>query len=178
MITLDVRDGFGKHEIDIIAEHGVEALTRIGMRDDIVGFLVPFAMAWSKTSFAVTLLNIDKGRIRLVIWAIIISTNLLLVMAAFSFLFQCSPVEKLWNPRVPGTCWPDMNRVLSMLASAYSGFMDFVLALLPVRRLSSTTLTLLGLHRLYRSRKTFNYRELLTDSSKLVDIHLEAESQA
>ncbi|KAI1442826.1 hypothetical protein F5Y02DRAFT_429439 [Annulohypoxylon stygium] len=131
LITLDVRDGFGKHEIDIIAEHGVEALTRIGMRDDIVGFLVPFAIAWSKTSFAVTLLNIDKGRIRIVIWAIIVSTNLLLVMAAFSFLFQCSPVEKLWNPTVPGTCWPDMNRVLSMLASAYSGFMDFVLALLP-----------------------------------------------
>ncbi|XXG96026.1 hypothetical protein Hte_002303 [Hypoxylon texense] len=52
-------------------------------------------------------------------------------MAAFSFLFQCSPVEKLWNPMVPGTCWPNLNSVVGMLASAYSGFMDFVLALLP-----------------------------------------------
>ncbi|KAI1764990.1 hypothetical protein GGR53DRAFT_491734 [Hypoxylon sp. FL1150] len=131
LVTLDVRDGFGKHTIDVIAESGIEALGRIGLRDHIVGFLTPFAIAWSKTSFAVTLLYIDKGKIKIVIWAIIVSTNLLLTMAAFSFLFQCTPVEKLWNTMVPGTCWPNMNIVVGMLASAYSGFMDFVLALLP-----------------------------------------------
>ncbi|KAI6088559.1 hypothetical protein F4821DRAFT_268795 [Hypoxylon rubiginosum] len=131
LVTLDVRDGFGKHTVDVIDEHGVEALVRIGLRDHIVGFLYLFAIAWSKTSFAVTLLHIVKGKLRAVIWAIIVSTNVLLMMAAFSFIFQCRPIEKLWDPMVPGTCWPDMNSVVSMLASAYSGFMDFVLALLP-----------------------------------------------
>ncbi|KAI1406401.1 hypothetical protein F4819DRAFT_156938 [Hypoxylon fuscum] len=131
IVTVDVHAGFGKHTADVIREHGVEALVRIGERDHIVGFLTPFAIAWSKTSFAVTLLHITKGKTKIVIWAVIVSTNLLLIMAAFSFFFQCTPVEKLWNPMVPGTCWPNLNSVLSMLVSAYSGFMDFVLALLP-----------------------------------------------
>ncbi|KAI1781511.1 hypothetical protein F4818DRAFT_399198 [Hypoxylon cercidicola] len=131
LVTLDVKDGFGKHTVDVIAENGVESLARIGLRDHIVGFLTPFAIAWSKTSFAVTLLHIVNGKTRIVIWTIIVSTNLLLTMAALSFLFQCSPVEKLWNTMVPGTCWPNLNGVVGMLASAYSGFIDFVLALLP-----------------------------------------------
>lgn len=132
LVTLDGKDGFGKHTIDVIAENGIESLARISLRDHIVGFLTPFAIAWSKTSFAVTLLHITQGKTKLVVWAIIISTNLLLIMAAFSFIFQCTPVEKLWSPTVPGTCWPGLNSVVGMLASAYSGFMDFVLALLPV----------------------------------------------
>ncbi|KAI2635645.1 hypothetical protein GGS26DRAFT_550039 [Hypomontagnella submonticulosa] len=131
LVTLDGKDGFGKHTIDVIAENGIESLARISLRDHIVGFLTPFAIAWSKTSFAVTLLHITQGKTKLVVWAIIISTNLLLIMAAFSFIFQCTPVEKLWSPTVPGTCWPGLNSVVGMLASAYSGFMDFVLALLP-----------------------------------------------
>ena len=123
LVTLDVRDGFGKPTVYVIAESGIAGVSRISLRDHIVGFLTPFAIAWSKTSFGVTLLHIIKGKLKIVVWAIIISTNLLFTIAAFTFLFQCKPVEKLWNPMVPGTCWPNVNSVLGLLASAYSGFM-------------------------------------------------------
>ncbi|KAI1376590.1 hypothetical protein F4677DRAFT_459725 [Hypoxylon crocopeplum] len=116
LVTIDVRDGFGKHTVD---------------RDYIVGFMAPLAIAWSKSSFALSLLRITEGTSKvIVIRAIIVSTNLLLIMAAFSFFFQCTPVEKLWNPMIPGTCLPSINTVVGVLASAYSGFMHFVLALL------------------------------------------------
>jgi hypothetical protein len=67
---------------------------------------------------------------------------------------QCNPVEKNWNPEVPGTCWNPkiylhmgyfsgcMHSVQAGCAYtntivAYSGTLDFIYALYPVFQVST-----------------------------------------
>lgn len=64
------------------------------------------AAAWSKTSFAITLLRISKGWVKWVIWFIIISVNIVLGVSGLILWIQCWPLPKLWLPDVEGTCWP------------------------------------------------------------------------
>jgi hypothetical protein len=62
--------------------------------------------AWSKTSFAVTMLRISRDRwSKIVIWFAIVSVNLFLGLSALLFWIQCQPVQKSWNPLIEGTCW-------------------------------------------------------------------------
>lgn len=111
------------------------------------------AAAWSKTSFAITLLRISQGWVWALVWCIIVSMNVLLGLSALFNWIQCSPVEKSWNPTVQGTCYP-MGRIVDYLMvstgktftpfvshsnmftsnaaiKGYSAAMDIILALLP-----------------------------------------------
>lgn len=71
--------------------------------------------AWSKTSFAITLLMISdgiRGKTRMFIWFAAVSMNLLLGIAAMLFWIGCTPLEKAWHPFMPGTCW-DPNVIIT-----------------------------------------------------------------
>lgn len=47
---------------------------------------------------------------------------------------QCTPIERLWNHSIPGTCWPRGVKVgYDIFSGAYSGSMDITLAMLPWR---------------------------------------------
>ncbi|KAI1106219.1 hypothetical protein F4804DRAFT_348976 [Jackrogersella minutella] len=131
LVTLNVAVGFGKHTDNVIREYGPETLVLITLRETIVGFLMTLAIAWSKTSFAVTLLRIMQGKMKVLLWLIIITMNIFMTVGALSLFLQCSPVAKSWNEDIPGTCWHDFNMIAGMFSSAYSALMDFVLALLP-----------------------------------------------
>ncbi|KAH8890035.1 hypothetical protein GQ53DRAFT_651221 [Thozetella sp. PMI_491] len=96
------------------------------------GFMLLLAAIWSKTSFGVTLLRISDGWVKRLVWFCIITMNLVMGASAMFQWIQCWPTEKLWKPQIDGTCWP--SRILityNTFASAYSGSMDIVLALLP-----------------------------------------------
>ncbi|KAI6081565.1 hypothetical protein F4821DRAFT_273075 [Hypoxylon rubiginosum] len=131
LVSINVAAGFGKYTADVIAEHGSENIVPITLRETIVGFLMTLAIAWSKTSFAVTLLRVTPGRMKAVLWTIIVTMNVFMTVGALSIFLQCSPVSKSWDEHLPGMCWPTFNLVASMFSSAYSALMDFVLALLP-----------------------------------------------
>lgn len=54
------------------------------------------------------------------------------IMAAIAFL-QCSPVERLWNGGIEGSCWhPSVLNNYSYFVSAYTTLTDLVLAIVPI----------------------------------------------
>jgi hypothetical protein len=69
------------------------------------GFCSIISLAWSKTSFSITLLRITgPGWMRWVVWFTIITVNLVLgVHAAFQWL-RCWPIAKAWYWNLDGTC--------------------------------------------------------------------------
>jgi hypothetical protein len=69
------------------------------------GFCSIISLAWSKTSFSLTLLRITSpGWMKWVVWFTIISVNLVLgVNAAFQWL-RCWPIAKAWDWNLDGSC--------------------------------------------------------------------------
>ena len=72
----------------------------------IAGFATILGTIWSKTSFSITLLRITTGRLRWLVWFIIISVNLVLGVSATIHWTQCWPLKKLFNYNMEGTCLP------------------------------------------------------------------------
>lgn len=79
---------------------------RIGKLNAISGVFAIGAAMLSKTSFALTLLRVLFGRLRPLLWFIVVSMNVALFLSVLFVLIQCKPVEKGWNPTIPGSCWP------------------------------------------------------------------------
>ncbi|KAH9907833.1 hypothetical protein F4778DRAFT_797913 [Xylariomycetidae sp. FL2044] len=158
LVGRNVADGFGMHMEDIIMTHGPEKLSTIGLRGTVIGVgtmwsslhdfpgakvamtnmyvlinqTLVLAAVWSKTSFAVTLLRITNGWLKVTIWVIIATMNVFMIFSALVNFIQCSPVEKVWKPQLPGTCWPSaVNVGIGIFAGAYSAVTDITLAMLP-----------------------------------------------
>lgn len=94
--------GYGRHVHTI----DPSVLTLIGLLGYLSGVPVVLAIVWSKTSFAITLVRLVQGRLKAFIWFIIITMNLFMIISIINIWISCSPVEKLYNPTVPGRCWP------------------------------------------------------------------------
>lgn len=104
MTTISIPLGLGKHTAVV----PVQNLGEIGLRGNINGTFSVLAAAWSKTSFALTLLRLmgDKKWARCFLWFAIVSMNLFLFNNALFQWIKCWPVSKTWNVLEPGTCWP------------------------------------------------------------------------
>jgi len=97
--------GFGGHIWDFDQRNGPQLLLYI----NIAGTLSPTAVIWSKTSFAITLLRVTDGKVKAFVWFLIVSGNIAMGLSPLFLWVQCQPVEKSWNPFVPGHCWaPDV----------------------------------------------------------------------
>jgi hypothetical protein len=144
-LSVHVHFGFGKHSWDIVDWYNWLYVA------NITGVLSITAAAWSKTSFAITLLRFSDGRTRWLVWFLIFTINLTLGLSAIFTYAQCSPVQKLWDSNVKGSCWPQhiiinynsfssgqcqpfhMKFSVGLPFTAYSGVADIALALLPWR---------------------------------------------
>ncbi|KAI0888715.1 uncharacterized protein GGS22DRAFT_196596 [Annulohypoxylon maeteangense] len=102
LVSISITDGFGKHDRDI----NPEVLSDLGLRSVVVGSLYTISSAWSKTSFAISLLRLATSRMRILIWSIIVSMNVFLHMSAVLTWASCRPIEKLWKHTPEGECWP------------------------------------------------------------------------
>jgi len=130
MLSIGVTYGIGLHFHEMEPDKMPVSI----MLGYTAGFCAIMAAAWSKTSFAVSLLRITTGRVRWFVWFIIVSVNVVLGVSGTMLLVTCWPTEKLWHPEVEGRCWSSkIGENYQMFASAYSGLMDIVLALLPWR---------------------------------------------
>lgn len=120
---------FGKHGWRINWAEGDWLLLNM----NLAGTFSIIACAWSKTSFAFTLLRIaDKRWTRHVIWIIIITLNVTLGVAVLITWVQCWPVEKTWRTSIDGTCWPKKIQIkYNLFVTSYSGVTDVVLTLMP-----------------------------------------------
>lgn len=95
----------------------------------------PLGAAWSKTSFALTLLRITREGSRLMywgIWCVIITMNLVLTFNAIIGFIWCDPPQAAWNANIKGKCWERAVVVrYTVFGAAYSAAMDFMLAMVP-----------------------------------------------
>lgn len=153
MTSTSVPFGLGHH----IADVPVQNLGQIGFLGNINGTFSIFAAAWSKTSFALTLLRVMAGDkwARYFLWFAMITMNILMLNNALFQWIRCDPISKTWNPMEPGTCWPagvqsrygivaggkagiPTKRMLWLYRirtdcskKGYSALIDFILAFLP-----------------------------------------------
>ncbi|KAI1470485.1 uncharacterized protein F4812DRAFT_456495 [Daldinia caldariorum] len=128
IVSANVAVGFGRHDKDIDPAE----LDGLGIRSVLVGSLCTLSAAWSKTSFAVSLLRIASPRLCILIWTLTVSMNIFMHSSIVLSWASCQPVAKWWDPSLKGECWPpEIVIPIGIFFSAYSGFMDFVLALLP-----------------------------------------------
>ncbi|KAJ5113681.1 hypothetical protein N7456_002215 [Penicillium angulare] len=97
--------------------------------------IIILGCVWSKTSFAFTLMRIvTRTWMKALLWFIIVTMNAIMWLTAICYLAQCNPAAALWNVKLMATakCWPtNVFETIALTAGAYSGCMDFVLALLP-----------------------------------------------
>lgn len=102
-VTLAIRLGFGKRNRDVRPEDFPAMLLALSF----TGSFMIIGAAWSKTSFAVSLLRIAAAgsRIRALIWCIIVSVNLVLGVSALFTWIRCWPLQKMWISSLEGTCW-------------------------------------------------------------------------
>lgn len=100
--------GFGKHTFAI----NPAGFTKMSLTGFVSSVFSLTAIAWSKTSFAFSLLRFMSGWQRVAIWFAIMTTNILLAMVQILFFIQCKPVKKNWMPMIPGDCWPPNVSVL------------------------------------------------------------------
>jgi len=141
--------GLGNH-IDTVSQKNLVVSLKLLY---IGNWFVIWAISLSKTSFAMTLmaLVVKKSHIWL-LWACIISLNVIMGLDAIFQFTQCTPVERTWDLQVEGTCWDTRividytifaggkdgqyvpycrQLVLTLRPAAYSAFLDFVLAGVP-----------------------------------------------
>ncbi|KAF6838244.1 hypothetical protein CPLU01_02605 [Colletotrichum plurivorum] len=139
-ISIDVYYDFGKHNWDVTPGNWSWLL----LHANLAGSFSIIAVAWSKTSFSLTLLRIATERwMKYVIWFILITINITLGTAVLITWIQCWPVEKTWRTAsTPGTCWPKRIPVTyNVFTASYSGAMDIVLAIVPWKIIWGLTMT-------------------------------------
>ncbi|TEA15689.1 hypothetical protein C8034_v002304 [Colletotrichum sidae] len=139
-VTIDVTYDFGKHNWDVTPGNWSWLL----LHANLSGSLSIVAAAWSKTSFALTLLRIATDRwMKRLVWFLVLSVNVALGLGVLFTWIQCWPVEKTWRTAsTPGSCWPKHIPVrYNTFTACYSGAMDVVLAMLPWKIIWGLTMT-------------------------------------
>ena len=91
---------YGKHGYDIRPEN----LPLMPFIAVFAGFFSVLSASWSKTSFALTLLRLSDRWMRIMIWVIIITLNLIMGTAMLTMWVKCTPFAKIWDSKVEGTC--------------------------------------------------------------------------
>jgi hypothetical protein len=113
--TAGVSHGLGHHYIALTeAQKASTAMFSIA-----AGFCSILATAWSKVAFALCLLRISTGRMRTVLWFIIISTNVVFGMNGLIQWIQCWPIAKPWHWELEGSCWS--SKVVQDINTAVAG---------------------------------------------------------
>jgi hypothetical protein len=144
LIISEVPLGFGKD----ITEVDPALIPTIALTGTIYGLFAVLSAAWSKTSFALTLIRLVDGWMNWFLWFLIVSMNIIMnLVIVFSFI-KCTPAEKVWRSTVPGSCWnphvatyynifaggqslfPHRLRHYLSTQSAFSGVVDLALCIL------------------------------------------------
>jgi hypothetical protein len=79
-------------------------------------------------SFAITLLRLTEGTMRIIIWVIIASINIFMGLSAAFLWVGCGPAERLG---IKNCISATITLEYGMFAAIFSGSMDIVLSLLP-----------------------------------------------
>jgi hypothetical protein len=102
-LTETVALGQGKHAV-FIPQQNRPYLTIFG---NITFSLQAIGAVCSKTSFAITLIRIIQGRMKILLWVIITLVNIFIGLPAILVWVRCNPPAKVWQHDLEGTCWPE-----------------------------------------------------------------------
>lgn len=103
LLTNAVSLGYGKHSWDVTWDALLELLPFTASS----GVFAICAAIWSKTSFALTLIRLTEGKLKIAIWVIIVTMNIAMGISAMLPFVDCNPVQRSWNPNITtGSCWP------------------------------------------------------------------------
>lgn len=112
--------GLGRHFADVFANNPTD-LFQIARLIGLTSLMSILAAVWSKTSFAVTLLRFVDGWKRPFLWFTIGSMNALMLTSAILLFASCAPVQKTWDPTIPGSCLSlKVDIVIGIVASGES----------------------------------------------------------
>ncbi|KAL2138155.1 hypothetical protein VTI28DRAFT_7379 [Corynascus sepedonium] len=127
--TVCVSLDYGKHGYDMDPAN----LPKMPFVAVFAGFFSVLAAAWSKTSFALTLLRLSQGwMMKAVIWFIILTMNAIMGTAMLFMWIKCRPFAKVWDETLDGWCIdPAKIVILYQWSAGWSGCADVILALLP-----------------------------------------------
>ena len=113
--TYIVTLGFGQHVWTISDEN----LKIINLNTILVATFGIMATTTSKTSFAITLYRISTSAwMRYFLIFVIISVNVSMNLVWIFGLAKCTPLERVWDKSVPGTCWDPKKLVKFQLFAA------------------------------------------------------------
>ncbi|KXX74856.1 hypothetical protein MMYC01_206697 [Madurella mycetomatis] len=127
-VSVSINLGFGRP----LSQFNFDNLDIFLLYSNLAGTFSILAALWSKTSFAITVLRISSGWVKVLVWFIILTVNGSLGVAIAITWGQCTPIEKIWRPLLEGECWPKGIQVkYNIFTAVYSGAMDIVLAILP-----------------------------------------------
>ncbi|KAK0391605.1 hypothetical protein NLU13_1105 [Sarocladium strictum] len=121
--------GFGQH-IDTISSDNLKTINLFTILVATFGII---ATTTSKSSFAITLHRIATTRwMKHFLVFVIISINVSMNLVWIFGFAKCTPLRRVWDKSVPGTCWDPKKLVkFQLFAAYYSAILDFVLAFLP-----------------------------------------------
>ncbi|KAI1269309.1 hypothetical protein F5Y18DRAFT_374199 [Xylariaceae sp. FL1019] len=126
-LVIDWRNfGFGLHS-DVIAAIDTQLLFRSGKQLYILIFFFDSSISLPKLSaifFYARVFSTADRVFRIHLWIIGSLVSSWLISAYITTVFQCTPVEKAWNPTIPGTCidsfsWYVATAVLSVVVDLY-----------------------------------------------------------
>lgn len=91
------------------------------------------SLAFIKSSICITLMRItQQKRYLMILRGLIILSASLSVVGLIVIVNQCHPLDRYWDKRVPGTCWPPIiATALSYAASVSNVITDFCVAAIP-----------------------------------------------
>lgn len=131
-ITYATFDGLGRHlhDLDLSSSNSLQLAIPIAFTCSMLG------AAWSKTSFALTLIRLTRRNtmLRNSLWFIVVSLNAVMVFNAVLQFIWCQPAWTLWSGRTfaGGECWSPWVLIgYSMAAVGYLGIIDLTLAIIP-----------------------------------------------
>ena len=89
------------------------------------------AIGAGKCAVGVFLLRIVFSRVqKAFIWAFLGITVFITSFASVTVVVQCIPVQKTWNPTLPGDCWLDFSKI-GLTVGSWFVVADFGFAILP-----------------------------------------------
>jgi hypothetical protein len=108
-VSVATRYGLGRKFADVGNPEVYFTAVKYEVFSQVAGIMV---IGVGKCAVGIFLLRIVRNKIqRTFIWAFLAGTVFITLFASITVVVQCIPVEKTWNPTVPGECWLDFSEV-------------------------------------------------------------------
>jgi len=121
--TVCVALDYGKHGYDMRAE----VSTKMQLVAVFAGFFSVLSAAWSKTSFALTIVRLSEPWMKTMIWVIIVTLNGILGTAMLFMWVKCRPFAKIWDSSIQGGWCIAPSKVITLYQWSAGEFLVFVL---------------------------------------------------